>query len=105
MVLRLSLGSLTRSGEQSSDTRADDTAFVELNENKVSSIEVFLYDNTATDTTDAVYATRIEDLDKNGSFDITLTVPNDVIETLFPRNTTTCKVYDRGHREILHPQG
>ena len=93
MVLRLSLGSLTRSGEQSSDTRADDTAFVELNENKVSSIEVFLYDNTATDTTDAVYATRIEDLDKNGSFDITLTVPNDVIETLFPRNTTTCKVY------------
>ena len=93
MVLRLSLGSLTRSGEQSNDTRADDTAFVELNENKVSSIEVFLYDSTATDTTDAVYATRIENLDKSGSFDITLTVPNDVIETLFPRNTTTCKVY------------
>ena len=93
MVLRLSLGSLTRSGEQSSDTRADDTAFVELNENKVSSLEVFLYDSTATDTTDAVYATRVENLDKSGSFDITLTVPNDVIETLFPRNTTTCKVY------------
>lgn len=93
MVLRLSLGSLTRSNDADDLTRVDATPLIELNENKVSSIEIFLYPNDATDVTDAVYATRVANLDKNGSFDLTLSLPMPVLESLFLGNATTCKVY------------
>lgn len=92
LVLRLSLESLTRTANET-NTRAGGTPLLELNENKVSSLEIFLYANNATDNTPAVYATRVENLDKSGSFSLVLSVPQSVVESLFSNGVNTCKIY------------
>lgn len=97
LTLRLSLGGLTRYntpdngiGEGQND---DDTPFVTLNENKITSIEIFLYPNGGEED-NAIYASRIEGLDSRDMVqDVTFSIPADVINTLFARNATTCGIY------------
>lgn len=97
LTLRLSLGGLTRYntpdngiGEGQND---DDTPFVALNENKITSIEIFLYPNGGEED-NAIYASRIEGLDSRDMVqDVTFSIPADVINTLFARNATTCGIY------------
>ena len=97
LTLRLSLGGLTRYntpdngiGEGQND---DDTPFVVLNENKITSIEIFLYPNGGEED-NAIYASRIEGLNSRDMVqDVTFSIPADVINTLFARNATTCGIY------------
>ena len=97
LTLRLSLGGLTRYntpdngiGEGQND---DDTPFVALNENKITSIEIFLYPNGGEED-NAIYASRIEGLNSRDMVqDVTFSIPADVINTLFARNATTCGIY------------
>ena len=92
VVLRLSLASLTRSGDQNDDTRAA-TPTIELNENKIESLDIFLYDINAGDNTLAAYATRVTGLDENQSFDLVFSVPSTVVDNLFRNGRTKCKIY------------
>ncbi len=97
VTLTLSLGNLTRNntadngiGEGAND---DDTSGIVLNENKIATLEIFLYANGA-EGGDATYATRIEGLDGRNRVDnVKFSIPADAITTLFAGGATTCGIY------------
>lgn len=97
LTLRLSLGDLTRYSTPDNGvgegTNDDDTAFVSLNENKITSIEVFLYPNGGEES-NALYASRVEGLNsRNMVQDLSFSIPADVLSSLFAGNKTTCGIY------------
>ena len=97
LTLRLSLGDITRYSTPDNGvgegTNDDDTAFVSLNENKITSIEVFLYPNGGEES-NALYASRVEGLNsRNMVQDLSFSIPADVLSSLFAGNKTTCGIY------------
>ncbi len=97
VTLTLSLGDLTRNNTADNGvgegTNDDDTSGIVLNENKIASLEIFLYANGA-EGGDATYATRIEGLDGRDRVDnVKFSIPADAITTLFARGATTCGIY------------
>ena len=97
LTLRLSLGDITRYSTPDNGvgegTNDDDTAFVSLNENKITSIEVFLYPNGGEES-NALYASRIEGLNSRDMVqDLSFSIPADVLSSLFAGNKTTCGIY------------
>ena len=97
LTLRLSLGDITRYSTPDNGvgqgTNDDDTAFVSLNENKITSIEVFLYPNGGEES-NALYASRIEGLNSRDMVqDLSFSIPADVLGSLFAGNKTTCGIY------------
>ena len=96
LTLRLSLGDLTRYSTPDNGigegTNDDETALVNLNENKITSIEVFLYPNGG-EGSNALFASRIEGLNSRDMVqDISFAIPADVISSLFA-GSTTCGIY------------
>lgn len=96
LTLRLSLGDLTRYNTPDNGigegTNDDETALVNLNENKITSIEVFLYPNGG-EGSNALFASRIEGLNSRDMVqDISFAIPADVINSLFA-GSTTCGIY------------
>ena len=97
VTLTLSLGDLTRNNTADNGigegTNDDDTSGIVLNENKIASLEIFLYANRA-EGEDATYATRIEGLDGRDRVDnVKFSIPADAITTLFADGATTCGIY------------
>lgn len=97
VTLTLSLGNLTRNNTADNGvgegTNDDDTSGIVLNENKIASLEIFLYANGA-EGGDATYATRIEGLDGRDRVDnVKFSIPADAITTLFAGGATTCGIY------------
>lgn len=97
VTLTLSLGDLTRNNTADNGigegTNDDDTSGIVLNENKIASLEIFLYANGA-EGKDATYATRIEGLDGRDRVDnVKFSIPADAITTLFADGATTCGIY------------
>ena len=97
LTLRLSLGDLTRYNTPDNGigegTNDDETALVNLNENKITSIEVFLYPNGG-EGSNALFASRIDGLNSRDMVqDISFAIPADVINSLFAGNKTTCGIY------------
>ena len=97
VTLTLSLGDLTRNNTADNGvgegTNDDDTSGIVLNENKIASLEIFLYANGA-EGANATYATRIEGLDGRNRVDnVKFSIPADAITTLFARGATTCGIY------------
>ena len=97
VTLTLSLGDLTRNNTADNGigegTNDDDTSGIVLNENKIASLEIFLYANGA-EGEDATYATRIEGLDGRDRVDnVKFSIPADAITTLFADGATTCGIY------------
>ena len=102
VVLTLSLGELTRYstpnngiGEGSNDNERStgDSSVVTLNENKIATLEIFLYANGA-ETSNATFATRIEDLNARDRVDnVKFSISSAAINTLFANKATTCGIY------------
>lgn len=97
VTLTLSLGDLTRNNTADNGvgegTNDDDTSGIVLNENKIASLEIFLYANGA-EGKDATYATRIEGLNGRDRVDnVKFSIPADAITTLFAGGATTCGIY------------
>ena len=97
VTLTLSLGDLTRNNTADNGigegTNDDDTSGILLNENKIATLEIFLYANGAVGE-DATYATRIEGLDGRDRVDnVKFSIPADAITTLFAGGATTCGIY------------
>ena len=97
VTLTLSLGDLTRNNTADNGvgegTNDDDTSGIVLNENKIATLEIFLYANGA-EGEDATYATRIEGLDGRDRVDnVKFSIPADAITTLFAGGATTCGIY------------
>lgn len=97
VTLTLSLGNLTRNNTADNGigegTNDDETSDILLNENKIASLEIFLYANGA-EGEDATYATRIEGLDGRDRVDnVKFSIPADAITTLFAGGATTCGIY------------
>ena len=97
VTLTLSLGDLTRNNTADNGigegTNDDDTSGIVLNENKIASLEIFLYANGA-EGEDATYATRIEGLNGRDRVDnVKFSIPADAITTLFAGGATTCGIY------------
>lgn len=97
VTLTLSLGNLTRNNTADNGvgegTNDDDTSGIVLNENKIASLEIFLYANGA-EGEDATYATRIEGLDGRDRVDnVKFSIPAEAITTLFAGGATTCGIY------------
>lgn len=97
VTLTLSLGDLTRNNTADNGigegTNDDDTSGIVLNENKIATLEIFLYANGA-EGKDATYATRIEGLNGRDRVDnVKFSIPADAITTLFAGGATTCGIY------------
>lgn len=97
LSLRLSLGDTTRTNTPDNGigegTNDDDTDFVVLNENTITSLEIFLYPNGGEES-NALYASRIEGLNSRDIIqNVTLSIPGDVISALFARGATKCGIY------------
>lgn len=97
VTLTLSLGDLTRNNTADNGvgegTNDDDASGIVLNENKIASLEIFLYANGAEDK-DATYATRIEGLNGRDRVDnVKFSIPADALSTLFAGGATTCGIY------------
>lgn len=97
VTLTLSLGDLTRNNTADNGvgegTNDDDTSGIVLNENKIASLEIFLYANGA-EGKDATYATRIEGLNGRDRVDnVKFSIPADALSTLFAGGATTCGIY------------
>lgn len=97
LSLRLSLGDTTRTNTPDNGigegTNDDDTDFVVLNENTITSLEIFLYPNGGEES-NALYASRMEGLNyRDAVQDVTFSIPADVINTLFARGATSCGIY------------
>ena len=96
VTLTLSLGDHTRTNTPDNGvgegTNDDDTDLA-LNENKIATLEVYLYP-TGAENEDAVYATRVEGLDKRDKVEnITFSIPAGSLNTLFAGGTTRCGIY------------
>ena len=97
VTLTLSLGDHTRSdtpdngiGEGSND---DDTALVSLNENLITSLEIFLYANGA-EGSDATFATRLDGLNGRNKFErVKFSIPATALSTLFANGANSCGIY------------
>lgn len=97
LSLRISLGDTTRTNTPDNGigegTNDNDTDFVVLNENRITSLEIFLYPNGGEES-NALYASRIEGLNSRDIIqDVTLSIPGDVITALFARGATSCGIY------------
>lgn len=97
LALRLALGDTTRTNTPDNGigegTNDNDTDFVVLNENRITSLEIFLYPNGGEES-NALYASRIEGLNSRDIIqDVTLSIPGDVINALFARGATSCGIY------------
>ena len=97
VTLTLSLGDLTRNNTADNGigegTNDDDASGIVLNENKIASLEIFLYANGA-EGEDATYATRIEGLNGRDRVDnVKFSIPADAITTLFADGATKCGIY------------
>lgn len=97
VTLTLSLGDLTRNNTADNGvgegTNDDETSGIVLNENKIASLEIFLYAKGA-EGGDATYATRIEGLNGRNRVDnVKFSIPADAITTLFAGGATTCGIY------------
>ena len=96
VTLTLSLGDHTRTNTPDNGigegTNDDDTDLA-LNENKIATLEVYLYP-TGAENEDAVYATRVDGLDKRDKVEnITFSIPAGSLNTLFAGGTTRCGIY------------
>lgn len=80
--------------ESNESRSADDTN----NEDAIHRLDIFLYPNTATFDTKAVYQKTIDKLTSNESHTVSLDLTNGEIEALFGENRTTCKVYAIANR-------
>lgn len=97
VTLTLSLGDHTRNstpdngvGEGSND---DDTALISLNENLITSLEIFLYANGA-EGSDATFATRLDGLNGRDKFErVTFSIPAAALNTLFANGANSCGIY------------
>ncbi len=97
VTLTLSLGDHTRYstpdngvGEGSND---DDTALISLNENLITSLEIFLYANGA-EGSDATFATRLDGLNGRDKFEsVTFSIPAAALNTLFANGANSCGIY------------
>ena len=97
VTLTLSLGDNTRYstpdngvGEGSND---DDTALISLNENLITSLEIFLYANGA-EGSDATFATRLDGLNGRDKFErVTFSIPAAALNTLFANGANSCGIY------------
>ena len=97
VTLTLSLGDLTRNNTADNGigegTNDDETSDILLNENKIASLEIFLYANGA-EGMNATYATRIEGLEGSDRVDnVKFSIPADAITELFAGGATTCGIY------------
>ena len=102
VVLTLSLGELTRYstpnngiGEGSNDNERStgDSSIVSLNENRLTTLEIFLYANGA-EGGNATFATRIDDINARDRADnVRFAIPAAAINTLFANKATTCGIY------------
>lgn len=68
------------------------------NEDAIRRLDIFLYPNTATFDTEAVYQKTIDKLMSNESHTVSLDLTNGEIEALFGTNGTTCKIYAIANR-------
>lgn len=96
VTLTLSLGDHTRTNTPDNGvgegTNDDDTDLA-LNENKIATLEVYLYPNGG-ETDNAVYATRVEGLDKRDKVEnISFSIPANALSTLFAGGATRCGIY------------
>ena len=96
VTLTLSLGDHTRTNTPDNGvgegTNDDDTDLA-LNENKIATLEVYLYPN-GSETDNAVYATRVEGLDKRDKVEnISFSIPANALSTLFAGGATRCGIY------------
>ena len=97
VTLTLSLGDHTRYstpdngvGEGSND---DDTTLISLNENLITSLEIFLYANGA-EGSDATFATRLDGLNGRDKFEsVTFSIPAAALNTLFANGANSCGIY------------
>lgn len=97
VTLTLSLGDHTRYstpdngvGEGSND---DDTALISLNENLITSLEIFLYANGA-EGSDATFATRLDGLNGRDKFErVKFSIPAAALNTLFANGANSCGIY------------
>ena len=96
VTLTLSLGDHTRTNTPDNgvgEGTNDDDSDLALNENKIATLEVYLYP-TGAENENAVYATRVEGLDKRDKVEnITFSIPAGSLNTLFAGGTTRCGIY------------
>ena len=95
VTLTLKLGELSRADVSGGNrsTYAEDSGLIVLNENKIASLEIFLYPKGA-EGANALFATRIEGIDAEQSVEnITFTIPSATLKTLFADGVNSCGIY------------